>query len=146
MSIYCKHCVTQISEKKLFCNSSCAASYNNKGKRRHGQAPKNCSTCGTLTLISGRKYCSRACAGIGRRRSSEEKKAANAAKQSRYRAKQYRILAPDADPIKIKNIYLNCPLGYEVDHIMPLSKGGKHHENNLQYLTKEENRRKGNRW
>ena len=45
----------------------------------------------------------------------------------------------------IKQIYLDCPKGYEVDHIIPISKGGLHHEDNLQYLTISENRRKGNR-
>jgi len=55
------------------------------------------------------------------------------------------VTAPDADKDKIKQIYLNCPDGYEVDHIIPLSKGGKHHEDNLQYLTLSENRKKNNR-
>lgn len=42
----------------------------------------------------------------------------------------------------IGRFYLNCPEGYEVDHIIPLAKGGKHVLSNLQYLTKEENRSK----
>ena len=45
----------------------------------------------------------------------------------------------------MKEIYRNCPPGHEVDHIIPLSKGGKHHEDNLQYLIAIENRRKGNK-
>lgn len=49
----------------------------------------------------------------------------NALRQSRYRAKKYRVLAEDANHDKIKEIYMNCPKGHEVDH----------HENNLQYLT-----------
>lgn len=33
---------------------------------------------------------------------------------------------------------------YEVDHIIPLTKGGKHHHDNLQVITQKENRAKGN--
>jgi 5-methylcytosine-specific restriction endonuclease McrA len=45
----------------------------------------------------------------------------------------------------IGRFYKNCPKGYEVDHIIPVSKDGKHKLSNLQYLTKEENRRKSNK-
>ena len=49
---------------------------------------------------------------------------------------------------KIRLIYLKCPRNMEVDHIIPL-KGknvcGLHVDYNLQYLTKSENSRKGNR-
>ena len=34
---------------------------------------------------------------------------------------------------------------YEVDHIIPISKGGLHHQNNLQVITRTENRSKGNK-
>ena len=52
---------------------------------------------------------------------------------------------PDADMKIIKEIYLNCPEGYEVDHIIPISKGGLHHQDNLQYLTPTENKQKSNK-
>jgi hypothetical protein len=69
-------------------------------------------------------------------------------KSARRRAHILNATPPWADLDKIKEIYLNCPEGYHVDHIYPL-KGvnscGLHVENNLQYLTAEENLRKGNR-
>jgi hypothetical protein len=42
----------------------------------------------------------------------------------------------------MKAIYDNCPKGWHVDHIHPLSKGGLNEPNNLQYLTQEDNNRK----
>ena len=39
----------------------------------------------------------------------------------------------------IDQIYSNCPKGYQVDHMFPLSKGGDHHESNLCYLPKKVN-------
>lgn len=46
--------------------------------------------------------------------------------------------------ILLRKIYEACPEGYQVDHIIPLSKGGFHAPDNLQYLPVSINRKKSN--
>ena len=71
----------------------------------------------------------------------------------RLKRSERRALTLNATPTwvnkkEIQDIYLNCPEGYEVDHIIPL-KGknvcGLHVPANLQYLTRSDNRKKGNK-
>lgn len=66
-----------------------------------------------------------------------------------HRAKEFDAIPKDwSDSMEqlIKDIYNDCPKGYEVDHIRPLIKGGMHHPNNLQCLTLKANRSKGVSW
>lgn len=142
----CITCGTETTNPK-FCSRSCAAKTNNKGVRRHGKEKEliMCGVCGTPT--TNEKFCSNRCSSSRRKKTDKEIAANNAARQARYRARHgyNRAYAPNANKEKIKQIYENCPVGYEVDHIIPLSKGGLHHEDNLQYLTIKENRSKGNK-
>jgi hypothetical protein len=70
------------------------------------------------------------------------------------RSSQRRAIAKQATPKwanldKIKEIYLLCPAGYHVDHIIPLNNEivcGLHVENNLQYLLATENLEKSNKF
>jgi len=70
-------------------------------------------------------------------------------KSSKRRAIKLQAIPKFADLNKIKEIYKNCPKGYEVDHIIPLqgkNVSGLHIETNLQYLPMKENRIKGNKF
>ena len=62
---------------------------------------------------------------------------------ARYQARKRNQTPADVDVKKLQEIYRNCPPGHEVDHIIPISKGGLHTPENLQYLTVSENRSKG---
>ena len=119
-----------------------------------------CNYCGVefTHKWTGRKYCSQRCSGKASRPkgspgypqperwvSEEHKARKNREWAATRRARKRNATPPDADKEKIRDIYLNCPEGYEVDHIIPLSKGGLHHQDNLQYLTADENRRKGSK-
>lgn len=66
-------------------------------------------------------------------------------KVRRYQARRYNQIPDNANMDDIKEFYKNCPSGYEVDHIIPISKGGLHHQDNLQYLPFLDNRRKSNK-
>lgn len=79
------------------------------------------------------------------RRTQEQKLAQNRANVNKYNALKRDAVTPESDFDLIKEIIKACPKGYDVDHIVPISKGGKHHQDNLQYLPLSENRRKGNR-
>ena len=79
----------------------------------------------------------------------EEKEIYTKAKKNeswaRYMAKKKNQTPLNADIPAMQQFYINCPTGYEVDHIMPISKGGLHSIENLQYLTISENRKKSNK-
>ncbi len=143
--IYCKKCGKETQNPK-FCSLSCSASFNNIGIRRHGIPSGVCVQCGKPKKRPSTKYCSIGCSSQSRIVSVEHKRAKNAHNQSKYRAKQYRKPHPTANKEIIRQFYMNCPKGYHVDHIIPLSKGGPHHQDNLQYLTIKENLKKSNKW
>lgn len=64
---------------------------------------------------------------------------------ARYMARRKYQTPADEDIKALQEFYKNCPEGYEVDHIIPISKGGLHSLSNLQYLLRSENRRKSNK-
>jgi hypothetical protein len=70
-------------------------------------------------------------------------------KASKRRRLLYQAMPSWANLDKLKQIYSECPVGMHVDHIVPLQGKlvcGLHVENNLQYLTAEDNLKKSNKF
>jgi 5-methylcytosine-specific restriction endonuclease McrA len=151
----CQTCQKSLTKKHQikFCSRSCAATFNNTGVRRHSKPESKYSTvkpCKTCNKETDRPvYCSDACNPRRLRLSPDDKHKRGLAIHNeawhRYMAKRKKQTPSDVDIKLLQEFYLNCPEGYEVDHIIPISKGGLHCLSNLQYLTISENRRKSNK-
>lgn len=103
-----------------------------------------CPKCGKLFHMFGpQTHCSVECAEI--KKTKEHKNLVKRNINARRRALKNKAETDTANKKLIKLIYKHVPKGYEVDHIIPISKGGLHHQDNLQYLPKSENCRKGNK-
>ena len=122
------------------------------------------SRCKPCVLHSNKKYIKSEMNKIytenWRNKSDNRKKALETNRQWRknnlqydaFRAATYRASKKKRTPLwadlsKIKQIYLDCPIGYHVDHIIPLrgvKASGLHIETNLQYLPAKENLSKRN--
>lgn len=70
------------------------------------------------------------------RKNNPHKAAESSAKR---RSNKLNQTPEDADLKLIEYIYMHCPPGWHVDHIIPLSKGGLHHQDNLCYLWELDN-------
>lgn len=79
---------------------------------------------------------------------TERGKKRHAFQEAKRRAQKLNATPKWVNMEEIRKIYLNCPPGYHVDHIMPLNHPllcGLHVPWNLQYLPAEENIRKNNK-
>lgn len=147
----CHVTLPQAKKRNKFCSRSCAATYNNAAvKGTIKKIRPLCAYCANPTKRMESKFCSQDCAaGYSRRYTPEEAAAVRKNRvrevSANYRAKVLAQTPPDADRAAMREFYANCPEGYEVDHIIPISKGGLHTLDNLQYLTRTENRRKSNK-
>lgn len=126
--IGCKQCnkiFHPTTERKTFCNQSCSATYNNKIYVKRQKKEKSPKTPRAKKIYS-----------------EAEIRARNVSSVQAYRQRKYSATPIDVDRKLIQTIYENCPAGYEVDHIIAISEGGPHHQDNLQYLPAIVNRKK----
>ena len=143
---YCNSILPFTKRRNKFCSKSCSASNSNKTspKKQSTKVEKSCACCGEITTSP--KYCSLECSAIGSRiRTPDDIRIRRNEISANYRAKLRNQTPPNTDRIAIREFYKNCPKGYEVDHIIPISKGGLHTLTNLQYLTASDNRKKSNK-
>lgn len=99
-------------------------------------------------LSAGRNESCGCSRGINRNGQSSSKELKRFYAQNRMCAKRHRT-PKWADYERTREIYANCPSGYEVDHIIPLQGklvSGFHIAENLQYLLATDNARKFNRF
>ena len=137
----CLQCGTETKTK--FCSSSCSASYSNTNTPRRKKTDprwKDCPACGKQHL--NKEYCSLACRP---KETHEHYRARMNEANARYMARRKFQTPADENISALQEFYANCPKGYEVDHIHPISKGGLHSLSNMQYLPWKENRRKSNK-
>ena len=62
-----------------------------------------------------------------------------------YQLRKSKAITPTTCLKTVKDIYAQCPKGWEVDHKIPVTKDGDHHQDNLCFITKELNCSKGNK-
>ncbi len=115
-----------------FCSRSCSVSFNNRGKQRNAKFfPKKPPKEPKVKLTEEERY--------------KRHRAIHNEAWQRYMAKRKNQTPPDENLQALQEFYYNCPEGYEVDHVIPISRGGFHTLANLQYLTVSDNRKKSNK-
>ena len=121
-------------------------------KPKHFHTCKICETKFEHNYSSTNQYCGIKCSAQSRwskpdlNDRTKYNRARNNAAWHKYQMLKRNQIPPNADLEAIKQIYINCPKGHHVDHIKPISKGGLHHQDNLQYLTVFENCSKNNKY
>ena len=136
-----------VGYQKKFCSSSCSATHSNlliSRRQKTSLLWHNCPTCEKQTRNV--LYCSNNCKPrLSVKERKERSKSIHNEAWQRYMARKKNQTPNDVNIKELQEFYKNCPTGHEVDHIIPISKGGLHSIENLQYLTISENRKKSNK-
>lgn len=131
----------------------------NKNKER--KETLYCENCKSAFIVSRfratskkwkLRFCSHSCSSKFRYLGEDHKRAVLNSIYARRRCRMRDAFDETANQQKISDIYCEAKIisketgiPHEVDHIIPISKGGKHHEDNLQIITMSENRKKRNK-
>ena len=131
----------------------------NKNKER--KEVLYCENCGTEFMVSRfraineklkLRFCSHSCSTKFRYLGEDHKRAVLNSVAARRRCRMKDAFDETADQQKINEIYCEAKrlteetnIPHEVDHIIPISKGGQQHEENLQIITMSEYRKKQNK-
>ena len=131
-----------------FCETIKATDSFHKNKSRYDGLQGLCGDCNTST--SGRSYEKYK---VNYKQVQKQWRAANkprnAAAEAKRRASKLNRTPMWSDLEKIQKIYMDCPVGHHVDHIVPLqgiTVSGLHVPDNLQYLLARDNMSKSNKF
>jgi len=145
-----KQQLLRLTENKYCAKCNCIKPRSEFGldKSNSDELSSSCSIC--LVNKSRAYYASNAeKSSLASMRWAKDNPEVKRAIDAKRRAAKLRACPSWADVAAIRDIYLNCPEGYHVDHVIPLQGDnvcGLHVETNLQYLTAEENLKKGNKF
>lgn len=148
---YCKVCAYEKSRKWKASNPEKLKESDRKSnKKRYQENPEYVKSLNKKYIENNREK-----ATIGHRVANKKHRKNNprfyVEKEAKHRARKLQAMPKwlnEEQLQQIKDIYINCPEGYHVDHIMPLKNkilSGLHVPWNLQYLTAEDNIKKSNK-
>lgn len=113
----CHNCQKE-TKNPIFCSRSCSAIFNNRGKRRHGQARPKCAMCDNLTAAYHTRCCSSLCDVNYKWDLIQNKILTNTGQITNFNLRKYLLLTnPTCEECKISSHYNGKPITLEMDHM-----------------------------
>lgn len=149
----CGHYVMRRWENQKYCSKECTLRWL-KIRRRMSSGPLKCIECEAIftPILGARNYCSYECSNRHTRRTHKARRRAwEKGRGLVDEINPYKIFIRDrwmcracgcSAPRELRGSYDPC--APELDHVVPLSKGGSHTMDNLQLLCRKCNGKKGN--
>lgn len=127
----CINCNKEIKKQNKFCNSSCAATYNNKKFIKRKKQKKYCINCSAELTKSQKKYCDAKCQQIYRYNNKIIPSIKKGTYSNSITLKKYlfETRGSKCEICNMQNIWNNKPITLQLDHI-----DGNSDNNNLKNL------------